>query len=693
MNGLREAARAMAVAVAVAQTAIGPWLDLAIRLWLAQAFLVVQVHEMMAAPAPSRGLGAPLGPSWWLGALHGVMVSGPGLVVQTACPLLLALGLLSRPVAFAMLVQAAVTPDAGPDGRLFWMALLLRVALLGPGALSLDSLVRRGASSRALPGAALAGRVNTWLLRWGSMVCPLGLRFWLALAPAGIALAALGLTDAMLPGAVAWLPQVPPMVAGLAPCAALGAAALLATGTATRLAALSLLALVPLGQIAGAGDAQLPWALALAVLAVHGAGLASVEGLLGGRLRRRRTPADRAGLPHVIVVGGGFGGVATVRRLRGAACRITLVDQRNHHLFQPLLYQVATASLSPGDIATPVRALFRAQDVRVLLGEVTDVDLQNKAVLLRQGRIPYDYLVIATGARHSYLGHDEWAAVAPGLKMVEDSTAIRRRLLLAFEEAEAAGTEAERRAWLTFVIVGGGPTGVELAGAIAELARHGLEEEFQGFDPASARVVLVQSGKRLLPSFPESLSDSAAKALRHLGVEVVLGSRVENVNAEGVTMSGRHVPARTVLWAAGVMASPAAAWLGVEPDKAGRVKVDADLEVAGLDGVYAIGDTAASNGWAGKAVPGLAPAAKQGGAYVARVIRARLAGRMPPAPFRYHHLGSLATIGRQSAVADFGFLRVRGALAWWLWGGRRTSPCWRAGATGRRCWCNGCGLT
>jgi NADH dehydrogenase/putative oxidoreductase len=378
---------------------------------------------------------------------------------------------------------------------------------------------------------------------------------------------------------------------------------------------------------------------------------------------------DRTGLPHVVVVGGGFGGVAAVRGLRGAACRVTLIDQRNHHLFQPLLYQVATASLSPGDIATPVRAIFRGQDnARVVLGQVTGVDPAGKAVLLDRGRVPYDVLLLATGAQHSYLGHDDWAAFAPGLKTVEDGTAIRRNLLLAFEEAEGAATEAERRAWLTFVIVGGGPTGVELAGAIAELARHGLDQEFREIDPASAHVMLVQSGPRLLPAFPEALSDDAAAALRHLGVDVVLDSRVEAVSAAGVTVSGRIVAARTVLWAAGVMASPAAGWLGVKADRAGRVPVGPDLGVPGLDGVFAVGDTAASNGWAGAAVPGLAPAAKQGGAYVARVIRARLVGRPAPAAFRYRHLGSLATIGRQSAVADFGFVRVRGALAWWLWG-------------------------
>ncbi len=673
MDEFRAYGRIVAVSVSAVGAALGPWLDLAIRLWLAQAFLLVQVHEMMLGAASGSGLGAPLGPGWWSGALHGVMTSSLGLVVQTACPLLLAFGLLTRPAAAAMLLQALMLPTAGAgtwtDAQIFWMALLLRLVLLGPGPLALDRLLQRGVESSALPGAAAAGRLLAELRRTGGPAYQLGLRLWLASAPAGIALAAFSVTNAMQPGTTPWLPQVPPMLASLAPAIALCVATLLATGTATRLAALGLLVLVPFGQIAGASDARLPWVLLLAILTLHGAGPFSVDRVLGTWLRRMIKPVDRTGLPHVVVVGGGFGGIAAVRGLRRAACRITLVDQRNHHLFQPLLYQVATASLSPGDIATPVRAMFRGQDnVRVLLGEVTGVDSVGKAVLLERGRIPYDRLVLATGARHSYFGRDDWAAFAPGLKTVEDGTAIRRRLLLAFEEAEGATSEAERRSWLTFVIIGGGPTGVELAGAIAELAWHGLEQEFREIDPASAHVMLVQSGPRLLPAFPEALSDDAARALRHLGVNVVLDSRVEAVAAEGVTIAGRHVSARTVLWAAGVMASPAAAWLGVKPDRAGRVPVGADLAVAGLNGVFAIGDTAASAGWAGAAVPGLAPAAKQGGAYVARVIGAQLAGRPPPSAFRYRHLGSLATIGRQSAVADFGVVRVRGALAWWLWG-------------------------
>jgi NADH dehydrogenase/putative oxidoreductase len=352
-----------------------------------------------------------------------------------------------------------------------------------------------------------------------------------------------------------------------------------------------------------------------------------------------------------------------------APCRITLIDRRNHQVFQPLLYQVATASLAPGDIATPIRSLFRDQaNIRVTLGEVVAIDVENRAVVLKDVQVPYDYLVVASGAQHSYFGRNDWAQHAPGLKSIEDGIAIRRRLLLAFEEAENALDEAEQRAWLTFVVVGGGPTGVELAGAIAELARHGLAQDFRRIDPATARIILVQSGPRLLPTFPESLSREAERALRDLGVEVQTDKRVQEVSSEQVTISGEAVRSRTVFWAAGVMASPAAGWLGVMPDRAGRVPVDPDLSVPGREGVFAIGDTAAALAWRGELVPGLAPAAKQTGAYVAGVIRARLRGRAAPPPFRYRHFGSLATIGRQAAVADFGFVRLRGAFAWWLWG-------------------------
>jgi NADH dehydrogenase FAD-containing subunit len=284
-------------------------------------------------------------------------------------------------------------------------------------------------------------------------------------------------------------------------------------------------------------------------------------------------------------------------------------------------------------------------------------------VILRDARVAYDYLVLATGARHSYFGHDEWAPFAPGLKQIDDATSIRSRLLFAFEQAESALFPEMQREMLTFVIVVGGPTGVELAGAIAELGRHGLSREFRAIDPSMARVILMQSGPRILPTFPESLSRDAAAALTDLGVEVRTGSAVQRIDDDGVVVSDQRVPAGNVFWAAGVMASSAARWLKAAADQAGRVKVTEDLSVPSSPGIFAIGDTAQSNGWDGKPVPGLAPAAKQQGRYVDSVIKARIEGRPPPAPFRYRHAGSLATIGRKAAVADFGWLRLSGALA------------------------------
>ncbi len=378
---------------------------------------------------------------------------------------------------------------------------------------------------------------------------------------------------------------------------------------------------------------------------------------------------DLDGTPRVVIVGAGFGGIEAARALRHVPCRITLIDRRNYHLFQPLLYQVATATLSPSDIATPIRGMFAGQpNVRVALDRVTGVDHSRGEVVAGDRSYPYDYLVLATGARHSYYGKDEWEAVAPGLKKIDDATDIRRRLLLAFEKAENTDDPHERKRLLTFVIVGGGPTGVELAGAIAELARDGMRKEFTEIDPATARVVLVQGGSRVLPAFPEYLSELTQRTLDDLGVDVLTGRRVDLVDGQGVVVGGERIDARTVFWAAGVIASPAAKWLGVDADNAGRVHVGADLSVPGYASVFVIGDTAASNGWNGEPVPGLAPAAKQAGAYVADLIQRRVTGESPPPPFRYKHAGSLATIGRKSAVADFGWLRLGGALAWWFWG-------------------------
>ena len=373
---------------------------------------------------------------------------------------------------------------------------------------------------------------------------------------------------------------------------------------------------------------------------------------------------------HVVVVGGGFGGLACVRALKQEGVEITLVDQRNHHLFQPLLYQVATSILPTSEIAWPIRHLLKDRpEVRTLLAEVEGVDAEARELRFTDGgRLHYDTLVLATGARHSYFGNDSWESSAPGLKTLEDATAIRRRMLSAFEAAERSSDPEERRALLTFAVVGAGPTGVELVGIIAELAQRVLPSEFRTIDTREARVLLVEAGPRVLPAFPDGLSDYATQALAELGVEVRTGTPVTECDGDGITIGAERIPARTAIWAAGVKASHAAEWLGVAGDRAGRVPVGADLALPGRAEVFVIGDTAAVTNVDGTPVPGVAPAAKQQGEYVAGVIAARVAGRALPGPFRYRHQGSLATIGRRAAVADFGRIKLRGALAWWVWG-------------------------
>jgi len=374
-------------------------------------------------------------------------------------------------------------------------------------------------------------------------------------------------------------------------------------------------------------------------------------------------------LPHVVIVGAGFGGLETARRLASALVRITVIDKRNYHLFQPLLYQAAAASVAPSEIAWPIRSLLsRFPNVTTLLGNVIGVDLKTRHVLVEdEAPLAFDYLVIATGARHSYFGHDEWEAHAPALKTLEDATAIRRRILAAFEETEWTSDETRRRKLLTFVVIGGGPTGVELAGTIAELAHDTLRRDFRNFDTRSAKIILVEAGPRILPSFPNFLSEYALHALSRLGVEVRLDQRVSRCDEKGVEIAGQLLPAQTILWAAGVKASPAGEWLGTGVDRAGRVLVDPDLTISDHDNVFVIGDTAYVEIY-GRPVPGIAPAAKQEGTYVADVIRSRLKGDQVPAPFIYKDAGSLATIGKRAAIADFGLVKLKGFLAWWLWG-------------------------
>jgi NADH dehydrogenase len=373
--------------------------------------------------------------------------------------------------------------------------------------------------------------------------------------------------------------------------------------------------------------------------------------------------------PRIVIVGAGFGGLFAAQALARTPADVTIVDRHNYHLFQPLLYQVATAGLPPSDVAWPIRSILRRQrNATVLLGEVTGVDRARRAVLIGDRELPFDYLVVATGSTHSYFGHDDWRPFAPGLKSIDDATAIRRRVLHAFEAAEMERDAAKRAELLRFVIVGAGPTGVELAGTIAELARFTLAADFRRIDPRSAKVVLVEAGPRVLAAFAERQSTYARRALEKLGVEVRVGATVTGCDSGGVWLGTERMAAATVIWAAGVAASPAGAWLAAPVDRAGRVLVAPDLSIPGDPAVFVIGDAASVAAADGGRVPGVAPAAKQQGRYVARVIAARIRGAAPAGAFAYANASSLATIGRKCAVIELPFVTLRGWLAWWLWG-------------------------
>jgi len=598
-----------------------------------------------------------------------------GVTAQLLGGLSLVLGLGTRFGALAILILTAAAHiyyDA-VDLNLFWMALMLGYVMRGPGTLSLDNLLSDGIKRSSLPIISnlaclfSAGKPAMTALYF------LSLRLWVMLT---LILASIHVPYSMTMKAeslLAWLPLHSATL--LFGDYSIVIALLLVVGFSTRLAALAGITFV-FGRTVMMGDVSFPfyWFLILALFFTYGAGKISLDYILLALLKKRfpelsgKPAFDLDGLPHVMVIGAGFGGVACAKALRHAPVRVTLIDSHNYHLFQPLLYQVATAGLSPGDIAVPIRSIVRDQfNTHVMLGSVTDIDTQNNTVIAGDLRVPYDYLVVATGATHSYFGKDAWEPYAPGLKQVDDATGIRRRILEAFERAETAATDEDRRRLLNFVVVGGGPTGVELTGSIAELARFGMEKDFRNFDPSIANILLVQAAPRILPTFPESLSVRAQKSLEDIGVKVLIDSKVEQIDAEGVVVNGQRIYSKSVLWAAGVTASPAAKWLKVEADNAGRVKVNNDLSVPNMPNVYVIGDTAAANCWNGKPVPGLAPAAKQGGIYVARTIHARLFNK-PVEPFVYNHLGSLATIGRKAAVADFGKFKLCGSTAWWLWG-------------------------
>src|ERR1700722_15236840 len=592
-----------ASALVAAWTAVGRWaavaggvaeaaLLLAARMWLSQTIFVHQIMMMMRADEFSAA--PPVGAT----------------LIQSIAPLLLAAGLVTRPVALLLLLglghDAAGVHLAGPQA-----ILLIWLTIGGAGPLSLYHLLRGGLSRVPVWAVRRVSRIYAGSDTLGELVLPLGTRVFLAIAIAGGT------------GFASWpVPVTGELVT--APWWTLLLCWALLVGLGTRPAALILCVVAPSIVLPSDVPDRFEVALLLLLLAAKGAGRLSLDHavacLADGHLR---IPSRDEPVPHTVVVGGGFGGIAAVRGLRWTACQITLIDRRNHHLFQPLLYQVATAALSPADIALPIRSVLRDQrNVRVRLGEVVGVDHAAREVLLATERIPFDFLILATGAQHSYFGRDEWAEYAPGLKSIEDATAMRSRMLLAFEQAESEIDEAKSAAWLTFVVVGGGPTGVGLAGALAELARTGLDKEYRAIDPASARVILVQSAPRVLPAFSSALSAHAERSLRDLGVEVRTDAKVTQIDRDGVEIDGLRIAARTTFSAAGVAASPAAKWLGRPGDKSGRVLVDDNLTIQGCPNVFAIGDTAASSGWAGASVPGLAPAAKQQGRYAASVIRA-----------------------------------------------------------------------
>jgi NADH dehydrogenase len=378
-----------------------------------------------------------------------------------------------------------------------------------------------------------------------------------------------------------------------------------------------------------------------------------------------QNPKSGPARPRVIIVGGGFAGLECARALAGAPVDIVLIDRQNHHCFQPLLYQVATAALSPADIAWPIRGILsRQSNLRVVMAKVTAIDTAAKIVQTDALALPYDDLVLASGVTHAYFGHDEWADAAPGLKTIEDARHIRGRFLRAFERAETAIDDAARRKLLTFVVVGGGPTGVEMAGAMAEVAHETLKEDFRRIDPRMSRILLIEAGPRILPALPDNLSGYAKGVLERMGVEVMADARVTDCSRDGVTLGdGTHIDASTIVWAAGVVASPAAQWIGAAHDRAGRILVNADLSVPNHPDVFVAGDLASVPN-----VPGIAPAAKQMGGYVGRLIAARAEGRDPPPPFRYKHAGDLAAIGRRAAVVKIGRFELTGFFAWWFWG-------------------------
>jgi NADH:ubiquinone reductase (H+-translocating) len=649
-----------------------PVIDLLFRIWLGKQLLIGGILQLTNWDV-SLWLATSEYPIPWLDPQwEAVLGIGAQLIGGTA----LLLGFFTRIGALAVLLLALLTQIyyIKLDVNLFWITLMAAYVLRGPGPFSLDHLFHQGLSDSPFP---FAMNIATFLRKTKKVFSNLflfALRIWLMITLLIAGGHLLTMTPTKIQSFSTWLPLYSAQL--LFGYASIFLAFLFGFGFATRLSSLIGLIIICYTQtMAGKFGHPIYWMMVMAILFVSGPGMLSLDQLLLNILKRRypqlsgKPAFTLDNLPHIVIIGAGFGGIACAKALRHVPVKVTLIDRNNYHLFQPLLYQIATGNLSSGDIAVSIRSIFLNQfNAEVLLGEVTAIDKENKVVITNENQIPYDYLVIATGATHSYFGKDIWAPYAPGLKSIEDAIAVRSRIIETFERAELATTDDERQRLLNFVIVGGGPTGVELAGAIVELARFGMEKDFRHFDPGTAKIILVQSAPRLLPAFSEKISAIAQQSLERMGVTVLTNSKVEQIDAEGVMVQGQRIYSKSVLWAAGVTASPAAKWLQVEADPAGRVKVANDFSVPNYAAIFVIGDTAAANVWKGKPMPGLAPAAKQSGKFVAKKISALVYKQPAPNVFSYTHLGSLATIGRKAAVAEFNHVKLSGSPAWWFWG-------------------------
>lgn len=677
LGGLAPLAEKISDLLNLVERGFGPFFDLIVRLWLAKIFLQSgfvklgnfdSTIELYTSEHPIPYLDTTT--SAFLGT--GAEVLGGLLLIVGLFTRLAALPLILHTLALHYLYVEF-------EDHLYWAILLGWMIVRGPGSFSLDAMIRPNLTRLALPLAAFFDRTAIVLEKVAAPVLELGLRLKLAeiFWQSGITKIANFEQTIFLFEEEYRTPFVPAEFAAYGATATeLGASFLLAFGLFGRLASIPLIVLTLVIQLTYLQlDEHYLWMLSLGIFVIYGPGKISIDHLVRQYLMPGLFPSLEPKpewlkeAPRVVVVGGGFGGVAVAKGLKHARANVTLIDRRNYFLFQPLLYQVATASLSPSDVAVPIRSLFKDQpNTRVIMGRVTAVDKVNRQVQVGEQSIPYDYLVLATGARHSYFGRDEWEKFAPGLKKIDDGTTIRRRILSAFEKAETAAYD-DKPKHLTFVIVGGGPTGVELAGAIAEIAYHTLPGEFRNARPESAKVILLDAGPRVLAAMPESLSAKAKEQLERLGVEVRCGQRVEMIDDEGVVLNGERLPTYSVIWAAGVIASSAGKWVKAERDRSDRIIVDQNCLVKGEDRIFALGDTSAYvEAGTGKQLPGVAPVAKQQGAYVAKFLRAKIEGRNAPKAFRYINYGNMATIGRSSAVADFNGLKVSGAIAWWLWG-------------------------